>query len=306
MPTFNAHSTAEQVTAGIDLTGKSAIVTGASSGIGVETARVLALRGCRVTMACRDLQKANAVREHLLAAGSTAIAEDRLTVMKLDLADLATVREFAAAYLDSGRDLHLLVNNAGIMIPKRRETSDGFEAHLGVNHLGHFLLTLLLLDRIRASAPARVINVASDAMHFASLTPAFEDLNWTKRRFSGWRSYGDSKLMNHLFANELSRRLDGTGVVAHALHPGIILTELARDQPWHMKLLGLLALPIAKDVARGAATTLYAATATPLATKGGGYFSNCAPARAAKLAGDNEVEARLWAISAELTGLAAA
>ena len=300
---FNARSTAEQVTEGLDLRGKCAIVTGASAGIGQETARVLALRGCHVTMACRDLRKGGSVRDRLIADSAGRIGADALTLMPLDLANLQSVRELAAEYLDGGRPIHLLINNAGIMIPMRRETDDGFEAHFGVNHLGHFLLTVLLLDRIRQSAPARIINVASDALHFATLTPEFEDLNWEKRKFSGWRSYGDSKLMNHLFANELSRRLEGTGAVAHALHPGIILTELARDQPWFMKLLGLLALPIAKNVARGAATTLYAATAPELAAKGGGYFSNCAATRPGKLAGDAHVEARLWAISEELTGI---
>ncbi|MHC4109324.1 MAG: Rossmann-fold NAD(P)-binding domain-containing protein, partial [Planctomycetota bacterium] len=182
-----------------------------------------------------------------------------------------------------------------------RETGDGFEAHFGINHLGHFLLTNLLLERIRASAPARIVNVASDAMHFASLTPELADLNWEQRRFSGWRSYGDSKLMNLMFTNELNRRLEGTGVAAAALHPGMVTTELAREQSLGMRLVGIALLPFMKTVERGAATTLYASIRADLSQPGASYLADCAPARPAKLAGDREVETKLWELSERLT-----
>ena len=144
-----------------------------------------------MTLACRDLAKAEAVRQRFVRESEGRLAGDQFAIEHLDLASLASVRAFAKAFLLADRPIHLLINNAGLMIPDRRLTLDGFEAHFGTNHLGHFLLTTLLLDRIRASAPARIVNVASDAMHFASLTPAFEDLNWERRKWSGWRSYGD-------------------------------------------------------------------------------------------------------------------
>lgn len=298
---FGRRSTAEQVSEGVDLTGRHAIVTGASAGIGLETARVLALRGATVTMACRDLAKAEAARCRAVDASGGRIDPRTLDILHLDLAALESVRSFARTFLASERPIHLLVNNAGVMLPSRCETSDGFEAHLGINHLGHFLLTNLLLERIRASAPARIVNVSSDAMHFASLTPELADLDWQKRRFSGWRSYGDSKLMNLMFTNELNRRLAGDDVAAAALHPGMVTTELAREQSFWMRLVGIAALPFMKSVERGAATTLYAATRADLSQPRETYLADCAPARTAKLAGNREVEAKLWELSEQLT-----
>ena len=302
-PRFGRKSTAEEVSAGVDLSGRHAVVTGASAGIGLETARVLALRGASVTMACRNLEKTQAARERLVAESRGRIAAEDLEIQHLNLASLESVRAFAREFLAQRCPIHLLVNNAGVMLPDRRETADGFEAHFGTNHLGHFLLTSLLLDRIRESAPARIVNVSSEAMQFASLTPELSDLNWEERRFSGWRSYGDSKLMNLMFTNELNRRFEGAGVTAVALHPGIVMTDLARDQtPW-MHLVGILARPFSKAIDRGAATTLYAALHADPARKGESYLADCAPARSAKLAGVQDVESKLWSLSEELTGL---
>jgi NAD(P)-dependent dehydrogenase (short-subunit alcohol dehydrogenase family) len=298
---FGRKSTAEEVSEGIDLSGRHAIVTGATAGIGLETARVIALRGGSVTMACRDLAKAEAVRQRFVREGAGRIRGDQFAVEHLDLASLASVRAFAKSFLLSETPIHLLINNAGLMIPDRRETLDGFEAHFGTNYLGHFLLTTLLLDRIRESAPARIVNVASDAMHFASLTPAFDDLNWEQRRWSGWRSYGNSKLMNLMFTNELNRRLAGSDVESFALHPGIVRTDLARDQGPVAKLFGALILAFSKSAEQGAATTLYAATRADLSQPGANYLSHCAPARTPKLAGRAEVEKALWEHSLELT-----
>ncbi|MBW2275676.1 MAG: SDR family oxidoreductase [Deltaproteobacteria bacterium] len=302
-PRFGRKSTAEQVSEGADLSGQHAVVTGASTGIGLETARVLALRGASVTMACRNLEKTEAARRQVVDESGGRIAAEALEILHLDLASLASVRSFADEFLAREYPIHLLINNAGVMLPDRRETSDGFEAHFGTNHLGHFLLTNLLLDRILESAPARIVNVSSEAMQFASLTPRLSDLNWEERRFSGWRSYGDSKLMNLMFTNELNRRFSGAGVTSIALHPGIVMTELARDQtPW-MHLVGIVARPFSKAVDRGAATTLYAALHADPARPGENYLADCAPSRTAKLAGNREVEAKLWSLSEERTGL---
>ena len=299
MTRFDKRSTAEDVTDGIDLVGRHAIVTGANTGIGIETARVLALRGAEVTLACRDLAKGRAARE--LVARQPGVSDDAVRLQQLDLASLGSVRAASRDLLASSRPIHLLINNAGVMLPDRRETQDGFEAHLGTNHLGHFLLTDLLLERIRASAPARIIAVSSSALQFATLEPELEDLNWETRKFSGWRAYGDSKLMNVLFARELSRRLAGEGVVAHALHPGIVKTELGRDQGWGMRFAGIFMRALMKHPNRGAATTLYAATAPQLAAEGGGYFADCAPSRAGKRAEDRTLSQVLWKRSEELT-----
>jgi NAD(P)-dependent dehydrogenase (short-subunit alcohol dehydrogenase family) len=301
---FDKHSTAEQVSEGIDLSGTHAIVTGASAGIGSETTRVLALRGAEVCMACRDLEKAAAVRDELIAGSDGAIPPARLRLARLDLASLASVRAFANEYLTSGRPLQLLVNNAGIMIPDLRRTEEGFESHFGVNHLGHFLLTRLLEERLLASAPARVVVVASEAMHFGSLGTELEDLSWERKRWSGIRAYGDSKQMNLLFAAELNRRLASRGVVANTLHPGVVKTELGRDQPWWMNVVGLVMLPFMKEVDRGAATTVLLATQPEYAERGGEYFGDCQPlARRPKLAGNEAVEGKLWKLSEQLVGL---
>jgi NAD(P)-dependent dehydrogenase (short-subunit alcohol dehydrogenase family) len=302
---FNRRHSAEQVSDGVDLSGRHALVTGANTGIGRETARVLALRGASVTMACRDLEKAKRARDEIVAQSGSTIPAERLDVGELDLASLASVRNFGARFLESGRPLHLLVNNAGVMLPSRRQTADGFEAHFGINHLGHFLLTHQLLGVLEASAPARVICVASDALAAASLDDQFADLNWESRRFSGFRSYGDSKLMNVMFAAELTRRMKGAGVVANALHPGIVKTELGRDQPWYFSLVAVFMLPILKSPERGASTTVYAATSPRYSDRGGLYFADNAEKSIPKLARDPQACARLWEISEELAGVRA-
>jgi len=301
MTTFDRRTTAEEASEGIDLSSRHAIVTGANTGIGWETARVLALRGCCVTLACRDLQKAGAAADRIRER-HRGLGEDALRTQQLDLACLDSVRAFAGDFLQSGRPIHLLVNNAGVMQTAHERTSDGFELHLGINHLGHFLLTNLLLDRLRESAPARVVVVSSEAQHFASLTRDLEDLNWDKNKYSGMRAYGNSKLMNTLFANELNRKVHGAGVVANSLHPGIVETELGRNQAFTMRLVGLLMRPVMKKPDRGAATTLMLATQPEFGERGGGYFADCAPARRThRLSGDEAVETKLWRWSEQIT-----
>lgn len=301
MSAFDRKSTAEDVSAGIDLAGKHAIVTGANTGIGFETARALARCGCRVTLACRNLQKAADAKQEIERA-LPDIADDALQVVELDLASFDSIRKFATEFLGTGQPIHLLINNAGVMLSERSETRDGFEIHLGVNHLGHFLLTNLLLDRIRESAPARVVVVSSSALHFAAMSREFEDMNWSRRKYSGMRAYGNSKLMNALFTNELTHRLEGSGVVANALHPGIVATELGRSQAWYMKILGLAMLPVMKSPERGAATTVMLATQPEFASRGAGFYSDCQLAkRLHPFSGNRDIEQRLWRWSEELT-----
>jgi retinol dehydrogenase-12 len=301
MAKFGRRSTAEQVSEGVDLRGRNALVTGANTGLGLETTRVLALRGARVVMACRDLDKGEQARQSLIDGG---IAQDQLLLLQLDLNALDKVRDAAAAFMAMEMPLHLLVNNAGIMIPMERRTEDGFEAHLGINHLSHFLFTHLIMDALLAAGEARVVALSSLAMGMATLTGKFEDLNWQQRKFRGFPSYGDSKLMNLMFARELNRRFADQGVVANALHPGLINTELARDQSRSLMIFGVIALPFMKSVPQGAATTVLVATAPEYADRGGLYFSNCGEVRPAhKLATNDEACAALWQLSEEMVGL---
>lgn len=301
---FNRRSTAEQVSEGIDLSGKNALVTGANTGLGIETTRVLALRGANVTMACRNADRAKTAREKIISESGGAIKPEQLDILLLDLNKLERVREAAEKYNQWGRPLHLLINNAGIMIPMERRTEDGFEAHFGINHLGHFLFTNLLLERLKAANGARVVMVSSAAMAMATLDENFADLNWKERPFKGFASYGDSKLMNLMFAKEFTRRHQRDHIVANALHPGIIPTELGRDQNLLGMLLGIFALPFMRSVKQGAASTVYAATAPEYADKGGVYFINCAEREPEyKFAMNEQACTKLWAVSEELVGI---
>lgn len=302
MAVLGARTTAEEATVGVDLTGKVAIVTGASSGLGAETARVLALRGAHVIMACRDLVRAENARRKLLAKSKGLVPESRLELMRLDLANLSSVRTFAREFSAQKRPLHLLINNAGILHKRRTETQDGFEGHFGTNHLGHFLLTTLLLETLEASAPSRVVALSSDAMGMATLDGDFRDLDWKQRKYHALRAYGDSKLMNLMFVRELDRRVAGSGIVAQAVHPGVIVTRLAREPTLGTLALGLLLLPKTKSVAQGAATTLTAATAPEYARLGGLYLADCQPHRDHRLSRDPAACRRLWEISEGLVG----
>ncbi|MCP4841270.1 MAG: SDR family oxidoreductase [Halieaceae bacterium] len=305
MTRVSRRSNAEQASDGADLSGKNALVTGANTGLGQETARVLALRGAHVTMACRNRTKALAAKQEIVDSAEGKISEAQLDFLELDLNSLAAVRKSAGEFKERQRPLHLLINNAGIMIPMERRTDDGFEAHMGINHLGHFLFTNLLLDSLLLAKGARVVIVSSSAMGMATLTPQLRDLNWESRKFNGFRSYGDSKLMNLMFSNELNKRYAGEGIVANALHPGVIATELARDQSIPFMLLGIFMVPFMKTVSRGAATTVYVATSPDYERRGGLFFSDCREKKVLqKLAQDEDACAALWQRSCQMTGIA--
>ncbi len=301
---FNRRSTAEQVSEGVDLANRNALVTGANTGIGWETARVLALRGAYVTLACRNQRKAQDALRRILDSANGRIRTDQLTVMTLDLGSLASVRSFASEFNDLEQPLHLLINNAGVMWPQRNLSHDGFEAQMGVNHLGHFLLSNLLLPSLRLADAARVVVVSSSAMIFSQMTDAFEDLQWEYRPYKGMSCYGDSKLANAMFSREFNRRFAGEGIVSNALHPGIIDTELGREQTLFFKIVGTLIKPFSKSIPQGAATTLLVATAAEYEKEGGLFFGNCQewqPTKAIVL--DEAACAMLWKLSAELTDL---
>jgi NAD(P)-dependent dehydrogenase (short-subunit alcohol dehydrogenase family) len=275
MSSLGPESTAEDAARGHDLTGKTAVVTGASSGIGVETARVLARAGAKVVMAVRNQAAGEAVASRL----RPTLPGGALEVQPLDLADLGSVASFVARFRSSGRPLHLLVANAGIMgLPRREQTAQGFERQVGTNHLGHVALTAGLLPLLAASAPARIVVVASNAHRRADPSRLLASLAGEPFAYTPMGVYGDSKLANILFVKALAPRLP-PGVEAFSLHPGVIATPLARKMgPKGMVFLAfarVLGRFFMKNIPQGAATTIYAATAPELAGQSGAYLSDC-------------------------------
>ena len=294
------------------LDGRLAIVTGANSGLGLETARALARRGARVVLACRNPERARAAEREIATAAS---APDGVEALPLDLASLASVRAFADAIRKRHPALHLLVNNAGVMAIPLRRTADGFEMQLGTNHLGHFALTGLLLDLLLAAPGARIVNVSS-AMHRIGRI-RFDDLQ-SERSYGPWRAYAQSKLANLLFTFELQRRLArrGASALAAAAHPGSAATNLQEAGPRERNATLMARATVlgnrllAQSAAMGALPTLYAATAPDV--RGGEYFGPDSwfemrghPRRvgATARARDERAAERLWLVSENLTGV---
>jgi NAD(P)-dependent dehydrogenase (short-subunit alcohol dehydrogenase family) len=281
--------------------GKTVVVTGGNSGIGLETAAALAAIGARVLVTARNADKGRAAGADIVQrCGGQA----QVQLVVFDLADLSSVRRGAAEILEQAPRIDVLVNNAGLVLTERRETVDGYEATFGINHLGPFLLTNLLLDRLRESAPARIVNVASTAHAAARKGIPFDDLQST-RRYRGMRVYGQSKLANILFTLELSSRLAGTGVTANSLHPGTVRTGYGADGDargflaFGIKIAG----PFFLSPAKGARTSIYLASSPEVEGVSGQYFVKCKPREPRRPARDPEAARRLWQVSEELVGL---
>jgi NAD(P)-dependent dehydrogenase (short-subunit alcohol dehydrogenase family) len=290
-----------------DQTGRTAIVTGANSGIGLVAARELARAGASVVLACRNIQKGEAALKEIASAAPGAGVE----LSQLDLGSLSSVQSFAERFRSSHQGLDLLINNAGVMAPPRRETSDGFELQLGTNVLGHFALTARLIELMQGRADARVVTLSSNAHKFGRIH--FDDLQ-SERRYSRWRAYGQSKLGDLMFALELDRRLRAAAstIKSLAAHPGYAATNLQTAAPPALDrlLMRVTNLLVAQSAEMGALPTLYAATYPdlPSGTYVGpdgigeqrGYPHVVSPSRAAQ---DPEVAARLWSVCEELTGV---
>ncbi|XP_051737744.1 LOW QUALITY PROTEIN: retinol dehydrogenase 12 [Ctenopharyngodon idella] len=278
----------------IRLDGKTAIVTGANSGIGKETAKDLAKRGARVILACRNVEKAEQAASDISRDVENAI----VVVRKLDLADTKSICDFAELIYNTEKSLHLLINNAGVAICPYSTTADGFETQFGVNHLGHFFLTFLLMDLLKHSAPSRVINVSSLVHPMGKIH--FEDLN-SEKSYHPVKAYVQSKLANILFTRELASRVEEMGVSVYAVDPGLVKTEIIRhlkkSLQFFVKTFGFLI----KTPAEGAYTTLYCAVTPDLPT--GTYYSNCAMAPCSRAANDDNTASRLWAVSCHLLGI---
>jgi NAD(P)-dependent dehydrogenase (short-subunit alcohol dehydrogenase family) len=277
--------------------GRTVVITGANSGVGKATAAALARAGADTVITARhEGRGGQAVADIRRDSGS-----DRVDLVVFDLADLASVRKGAEQILDRCERIDVLVNNAGLVLSERTETVDGFEATFGINHLGPFLLTRLLTERLVASAPTRVVNVASTAHQGARRGLDFDDLQST-RNYRGMQAYSRSKLANILFTNELARQLSGTGVTANSLHPGTVASGFARDDD----AKGFLAFgvrvikPFILTPEKGARTSVYLASSPEVADVTGQYFVKCRARTPSPAARDEAAAALLWSVSEEL------
>ncbi|KAL1086434.1 hypothetical protein V6Z11_D08G115800 [Gossypium hirsutum] len=277
---FSASSTAEEVTQGIDGTGLTAVVTGASSGIGTETARVLALRGVHVVMAVKNMTTGREVKETIAKRNPNA----KIDAMELDLSSLASVRKFAADFISSGLPLNILINNAGIMATPFMLSKDGIELQLATNHVA------------QGRTEGRIVNVSSRRHKFSYPEGIrFDKIN-DQSGYNSLSAYGQSKLANVLHANELARRLkeDEVAITANSLHPGAIATNLFRHSNLINGLVGLVGKYVIKNVEQGAATTCYVALHPQVTGKTGLYFADSNVAETSLQANDNALARKLW------------
>ncbi|MEU1997214.1 SDR family NAD(P)-dependent oxidoreductase [Nocardia gamkensis] len=301
---FTAESTAAEVIAGIDLTGRRAIVTGGSSGIGIETARALAGAGAEVTLAVRNLEAGRRTAADI--AGTTG--NERVLVASLDLSDQASVAAFVAGW---DGPLHMLINNAGVMAAPLTRTPQGWEMQFATNHLGHFALATGLHGALAAAGGARVVSVSSSAHHRSPVV--FDDIHFERRPYDPWSAYGQSKTANVLFAVEATRRWAEDGITANALMPGGIRTNLQRhvsdEELAQLRAAAGGARMMWKTPEQGAATSVLVATSPLLDGVGGRYFEDCGEAEVGALSARNGVAAyaldpdaaaRLWRVSSEM------
>lgn len=278
--------------------GKTVMVTGASTGIGKATAVGIARLGASLVLVCRSEEKARAAVEEIKAKSGNP----DVSVLLADLSSQQSIRALAEEYRTSGRPLHVLVNNAGAIVMERRVTVDGIESTFAVNHLGYFLLTQLLLDVLKKSAPARIVNVASEAHRSGRFD--WDDLQH-ERGYRGFRAYGDSKLANICFTYELSRRLASSGVTVNCLHPGVVASNFGQgDGTRWMKWAVKIVKPFFISTEQGAATSIWLATSPEVEGVTGKYFSKCREKRSSGRSYDEAAQTRLWNVSEKLTGLA--
>ncbi|PKI62098.1 hypothetical protein CRG98_017471 [Punica granatum] len=297
---YGSATTAEQVTQGADASGLNAIVTGGASGIGLETARVLALRGARVIIAARNMEAANEAKQIILDDCKAA----KVDVLKLDLCSMKSIRSFVDSFNALDLQLNILINNAGIMFCPFQLSKDGIETQFATNHIGHFLLTNLLLDKMKLTAKltgieGRIVNLSSIAhVHTYEEGIRFDKIN-DQLSYSDKKAYGQSKLANILHANELSRRLqeEGANITVNSVHPGLIMTNLMKHSIVLMKILKLLTCLLWKNVPQGAATTCYVALHPNLKGVSGKYYADCNEFDPSAFARDVKLGKKLWDFS---------
>jgi len=272
--------------------GKVVVITGGNAGIGKEAAVGLAMLGATVVITARNAAKGAAALEEIASRTGSSTVE----VMALDLADFSSIRSFTNEFLATHDRLDVLLENAGLLLSERSTTRQGFETTFGVNHVGHFLLTDLLLDRLRESAPSRIVVVASHAHKSARQGLDFDDLQTEHQKYAGLKTYSRSKLANVYFARELARRLEGTGVTVNALHPGFVASDFARDgDTGPLMSVGVrIARPFAINTRKGALTSVYLASSREVDSVTGKYFHKCRAVRPSKIAQDDDAARRLW------------
>ncbi|KAL7150362.1 hypothetical protein ABFS83_05G107000 [Erythranthe nasuta] len=301
---YSACSTAEEVARGIDGSGLTAIVTGASSGIGTETTRVLASCGVHVIMAVRNLESGKEVKETIIKE----IPDAKIDVMELDLGSFASVRKFASEYKSSDLPLNLLINNAGVMAPPFMLSQDKIELQFATNHLGHFLLTNLLLDNMKRTAresqiEGRIVNVSSEGHRYVYREGIrFDKIN-DSSSYTSVFAYGQSKLANILHANELARRFkeEGVEITANSLHPGAIATNLLRHHGILEGVVNWVGKYFLKNIPQGAATTCYVALHPQVKGVTGKYFADSNISTQSSLSLDAELAKKLWDFNLDLT-----
>lgn len=270
------------------------LITGANSGIGKETAKVLAKMNVTVVMLCRNKERGEEARKEIIEQ----TGNKRVDLLLCDLSSQNAIRKAVSEFKNKYQNLHILINNAGVMLKKRKLSVEGYEMNFAAHLLAPFLLTNLLLDTLKKSAPSRIINVASAAHKRAKMD--FDDLQSENKKYSLFRVYGVSKLAEILFTYELSRRLEGTKVTANTLHPGVVNTNLSRD---HSKYSQWFAKKFFKSPEEGAETSIYLASSPEVEGITGKYFINKEPRQSSEESYNEEYAKRLWKICAEMTGL---
>ena len=281
-----------------NMKGRVCLVTGANSGIGRSAALGLAETGATVVMVCRDRDKGEAARSDIVARSRN----DAIDLMLADLSSQSSIRQLAAQFREKHDELHVLLNNAGKLSSQRTTTVDGLETTFAVNHLGYFLLTLLLIEVLKASAPSRIVNVSSSAHRMGTIK--FDDLQ-LERGYGGYKAYSQSKLANVLFTYELARKLEGTGVTVNSLHPGTVRTNLFKGVTGPVGAYINLLKPLMKSSGRGAETAVYLACSPEVEGITGKYFINKKVAKSWRRSHDTEMGQRLWQVSCQLTNLPA-
>lgn len=272
---------------------KVCIITGGNSGIGKEAAIELARLGAHVAIVARDEKRGEAAVDRIRRTA----ASSSVSLLLADLSSQAEVRRLAKVIDETFPRVDVLLNNAGLTLGERRVTVDGIETTFAVNHLAYFLLTNLLLHKLVESAPSRIVNVSSDAHRSGTID--FDDLQY-ERDYSGWRAYAQSKLANVLFTYELARRLEGTGVTANCLHPGVVATNFANEGGFFMKTVFRLFAPFLTTPAKGARTSIYLASSPEVEGVSGQYFVKSRPVPSSAESRDREVAQRLWEVSEQL------
>ncbi|MEO6575511.1 MAG: SDR family oxidoreductase [Polyangiaceae bacterium] len=278
-----------------NMAGKVCLVTGASQGIGKSTALALAKMGAKVVIVARDKARGEAAAEDIRK--ESGAANDAVELLRADLSSLDSVRQLAAEFKAKHERLDVLVNNAGVVLSNREVTVDGFEKTIATNHLAYFVLTDLLLDLLKTSAPSRIVNVASDAHKGGSIH--FDDLQGEKN-YSGMRAYNQSKLANILYTFELAKRLEGTGVTANCVHPGVVASGFGHNNGGVLGFLVKIASPFLITPEKGAATSVYLASSPEVEKVTGKYFAKCKEASCTKEARDVGIRERLWKLTEEL------